>query len=96
MLNFGVKMDEKDKSLLLLCSLPGSYDLLVMILLYEKETLHFEGIVSVLRSKEQREWLTKDGVPQEDLTIGERPRREKERGKQKGWSKSQKGKKEAR
>ena len=34
LMNIGVKLDEEDKSLLLLCSLPGSYDSLVTTLLY--------------------------------------------------------------
>ena len=48
LLNIGVKMEEEDKSLLLLCSLPPSYDPLVMILVYGKETLEYEDMVSVL------------------------------------------------
>ena len=50
LLNLGVKMDEKDKSLLLLCLLLFSYDLLVTTLLYSKETLYYGVIVLVLRS----------------------------------------------
>ena len=50
LLNLRMKMEKKDKSLLLLCLLLGSFDPLVMILLYGKETLHYEDIVSVLRS----------------------------------------------
>ena len=45
-------MDEEDKGLLLLCSLPYTYDPLVMTLLYGKEMLHHEDIVSVPRSNE--------------------------------------------
>lgn len=83
LLNLGVKMDE-DKSLLLLCSLPFLDDPLVTTLLYGKETLYHEEVVSVLRSNEQRERLTKEGVSWEGLAIGERPGRGKERSKQRG------------
>ena len=53
LLNIGVDIEEKDKSLLLLCSLPESFDPLVTMLLYSKETMVYEKIVSVLRSNEQ-------------------------------------------
>ena len=53
LLNIRVKMEEEDKSLLLLCSLPPSYDPLVTTLHYSKETLEYEDIVSVLWSNEQ-------------------------------------------
>ena len=63
LMTLDVKMDEKDKSLLLLCSLPVSYDPLVTILLYGKKTLLYEDIVSVLRSNEQRRKMIEEGVP---------------------------------
>ena len=47
-------MEEEDRSLLLLYSLLSSYDPLVTTLLYGKETLEYEGMVSVLRSNEQQ------------------------------------------
>lgn len=50
LLNLKVKMEKENKSLLLLCSLPGGFNSLVMILLYNKEILHYKEIVSVLRS----------------------------------------------
>ena len=81
LLNIGVKIEEEDKSLLLLCSLPPSYDPLVTMVLYGKETLEYEDMVSVLRSNEQRKKLTKEGAPQEGLVVGERSEREKKRGK---------------
>ena len=87
LLNFGVKMDEEDKSLLLLYSLLFSYDPLVTMLLYENEILFYENIVSVLRFNEQRKKLTKERAPQEGLTIEKRSGRGKDRSKQKGRSK---------
>ena len=88
LVNIGVKLDEEGKFLLLLCSLPGSYDSLVTTLLYGKETLEYEDMVSVLRSNKQREKLTRDRAPQEGFAIGERTSRGRDR------SKSRKGKKE--
>ena len=84
LMNIGVKLDEEDKSLLFLCSLPGSYGSLVTSLLYGKETLEYEDMVSVLRSNEQRKKLTKDRAPQEGLAIGERTGRG--RGRSRGRS----------
>jgi hypothetical protein len=39
LLNFGVKIKEEDKVILLLASLPPFYDHLVTTLLYDKDTL---------------------------------------------------------
>ena len=52
-MTLGVKIEEENKSLLLLCSLPMPYDPLVTTLLYGKKTLLYKDIVSVLRSNEQ-------------------------------------------
>jgi hypothetical protein len=51
LLNFEVKIEE-DKAILLLTSLPHSYDHLVMILLYGKETLELEEVTEALLSHE--------------------------------------------
>jgi hypothetical protein len=48
LLNFAVKIVEEDKVILLLASLPPSYDHLVMTLLYGKETLAFEKVTGSL------------------------------------------------
>ena len=93
-MNIRVKLDEEDKSLLLLCSLPESYDSLVTTLLYGKETLKYEDIVSVLRSNEQKKKLTRDRAPQEGLAVGERTGRGRSRSKSRGRFKFRKGKKE--
>jgi hypothetical protein len=54
LLNFGVKIGEEDKAILLLASLPPSYDHLVTTLLYGKETLVFEEVTGSLLSHEMR------------------------------------------
>ena len=63
LLNIEVKMEEEDKLLLPLCLLPPSYNPLVMMLLYGKETLKYEDMVSLLRSNKRWEKLTKKGAP---------------------------------
>ena len=78
LLNIGMDIKEEDKSLMLLCSLPESFDPLVMTLLYGKKTLVYEEIVSVLRSNEKRGRLIGERVPQEGLMVGERDGRGKE------------------
>ena len=55
-----MKIEEEDKSLLLLYSLFDSFDPLVMTMLYGKEMLNYKGIVSVLRFNEWRERMTKE------------------------------------
>ena len=60
--NVGMNMEEEDKSLLLLYSLPPFFDLLVTILLYGKETQCYEDIISMLCMNEHREKMTKDSV----------------------------------
>lgn len=51
-MSLDVKMDEKDGALLLLCLALVSYDGLIIILMYVKETLNFKKVVEVLRSNE--------------------------------------------
>ena len=48
--NFDVKLEEEDKALLLLASLPASYDHLVTTLIYGKITLVLEEVTSALLS----------------------------------------------
>ena len=62
LLNVMVDIEEEDKSLLLLCSLPGSFDPLVTALLYGKETLVYKEIISLLRSNEQQKWMVNGEV----------------------------------
>ena len=49
-----VKVDEEDQALLLLSSLPKSYDHLVTTILYGKDTLKMEEVKTTLLSNETR------------------------------------------
>ena len=49
-----MKFEEKDKALILLNSLPKSYDNLVTTLMWGKETLELKEIISALLSFNQR------------------------------------------
>ena len=52
LLNLDVAIQEDDKSLMLLCSLSRSFNPLVMTLLYQKEILVYQEIVSDLQMNE--------------------------------------------
>ena len=80
LLNIGVEFEEEDKSLLLLCSLLESFDPLMTTLLYDKETLVYKEIISMLRSNEQWEWMMKREIFSEGLTMSERPKKGKKKG----------------
>ncbi|KAF7833174.1 Zinc finger, CCHC-type [Senna tora] len=50
----GVKIDDEDKALRLIWSLPSSYEYIKHILMYEKDTLNFEEVTSKIISEEKR------------------------------------------
>jgi hypothetical protein len=54
LLNFTMKIGEEDKAILMLASLPPSYDHPVTTLLYGKENLVFEEVTKSLLSHEMR------------------------------------------
>ena len=54
LLPIDVKIDEEDKALILLSSLPQSYDHIVTIMLYGKKTLILKEVTSTLLSNEIR------------------------------------------
>ncbi|CAL5198186.1 unnamed protein product [Lathyrus oleraceus] len=49
----GVKIDDEDKALRLIWSLPSSYDHIKHVLIYEKETLSFEEVASKIIFEER-------------------------------------------
>ncbi|GJZ18409.1 retrovirus-related pol polyprotein from transposon TNT 1-94 [Tanacetum coccineum] len=61
--NIDVDIDEKDQALMLLTSLPPSYDNFVETLLYGRESLTLEDVLSILNSRElkKRTYAKDDG-----------------------------------
>ncbi|KAL6199900.1 hypothetical protein ACLB2K_029682 [Fragaria x ananassa] len=52
--NVDVKIEEEDQALLLLTSLPDSYENIITTILYGKDTLKMEEVESTLLSHEKR------------------------------------------
>ncbi|KAL5557839.1 hypothetical protein UlMin_034050 [Ulmus minor] len=52
--NIGVEYEDEDKALVLLYSLPRSYETLVDILQHGRDTISLEDVVSALKAKEQK------------------------------------------
>jgi len=75
-----IKIDEKDKALILLNSLSESYDRIVTTMLYDKETLILKEVTSTLLSNEIRKRPNQKEQTGSGLVVtGERKRRRKER-----------------
>ena len=87
-MSLDIRIDEEDRALLLLCSLPVSYDGLITTLVYGKETLNFEEMVGVLRSNDQWKKLCKGSLNSEVLAIHERQGRPRKRAQDKSKGKS--------
>jgi hypothetical protein len=62
-----VKIEEEDKALLLLASLPSSFDNIVTTLLFGKETLKFDEVVAALLMNETRR--SSNGFPNEGQVL---------------------------
>src|SRR5438045_8540762 len=52
--NVDIKVDSEDQALILLCSLPRSYDAFIDMLLYGKDSISLEDVSSALKSREPK------------------------------------------
>ncbi|MCI23663.1 retrotransposon protein putative Ty1-copia subclass [Trifolium medium] len=62
-------MDDEDKAIILLCSLPGSYDHLVTTLTYDKDSITLTSITSAVLSHGQRRQNTEGGSQGEGFYV---------------------------
>ena len=87
--NIGVEYDNEDKALVLLYSLPKSYETLVDILQHGRETISVEEVVGSLRAKEEK-WKSEGGEQTGyGLTIRGRQsnKEKKDKSRSKSWGK---------
>ncbi|GJV01111.1 hypothetical protein Tco_1334680 [Tanacetum coccineum] len=90
--NVEVKFEDEDLALLLLTSLPASYEHFVDTLLYGREALTLEDVMATLYSKEIKERSKAKGDDGEGLYVGGRTdRRDSRQSRGKSRSKSQGG-----
>ena len=81
----GIKIDDEDKAMILLCSLPSSYENLVETLMYGRQTLAMGDVKEALSSKAAIKKETRDG---ECLTARGRTKKRETRKNKKKRSKS--------
>ncbi|GJS97386.1 retrovirus-related pol polyprotein from transposon TNT 1-94 [Tanacetum coccineum] len=90
--NIEVKFEEEDLALLLLTSLPASYGHFVDTLLYKREALTLEDVMTTLNSKEIKERSKAKGDDGEGLDVrGRTDRRDSRQSRGKSRSKSRGG-----
>ena len=91
--NIDINYDDEDKALVLLHSLPKSYEIFVDILKHGRDTLTLEDVLRALNSKELQQGI--DGKAAGDvLTARSRPEKREFKSKGKFRSKSKNGKKQ--
>ena len=72
-----VKINEKDKALILLSPLSQSYDHIITTILYGKETLILKEVLSTLLSNEIRKISNQEEQIRSDLVVTGRQKKER-------------------
>jgi hypothetical protein len=59
--NIDIQVDDEDKALILLCSLPSFFDNFINLMLYNRDTISLADVKSALNSMELRTRLNRKG-----------------------------------
>ena len=79
--SIGVKVDDEDKALKLILSLPSSFEYMKPVLMYGKETLNFSEVASKIISEERRLKCESQAVTDSALVARDESGRKKNSGK---------------
>ena len=86
--NIDSKYDDEDKAVILLHSLPKTYETFVDILKHGRENLSLDDVIGALNSKELQQKVEVNSSPGDALAAGSRPEKGDQRNRGRGRSKS--------